>query len=171
MRIATTGTADGKGTFLVYHGPYREIIPRMAACGYNGVEMHIEDSACILRDQLWELLKAYGMRLTSIGTGAIYGRRHYNLVDSDSSVRQAAIQHLRQHMITAQPDHGLVIIGLITGRMRDCTCREEFFWNLEESLYQLDQLAESYDVQLGFELTNRYEREHLIRIADGVEKP
>ena len=58
MRIATTGTADGKGTFLVYHGPYREIIPRMAACGYNGVEMHIEDSACILRDQLWELLKA-----------------------------------------------------------------------------------------------------------------
>ena len=33
----------------------------------------------------------------------------------------------------------------------------------------MDQLAESYDVQLGFELTNRYEREHLIRIADGVE--
>ena len=131
--------------------------------------MHIEDSVCILRDELWELLRAYGMRLTSIGTGAIYGKRHYNLVDSDSSIRQAAIGHLRHHMITAQPDHGLVIIGLITGRMQDCTCREEFFWNLEESLYQLDQLAESYDVQLGFELTNRYEREHLIRIADGVE--
>ena len=110
MIISTTGTADGNGTFLVYHGPYREIIPRMAACGYKGVEMHIEDSVCILRDELWELLRAYGMRLTSIGTGAIYGKRHYNLVDSDSSIRQAAIGHLRHHMITAQPDHGLVII-------------------------------------------------------------
>ncbi|MFR2690147.1 MAG: hypothetical protein ACLTBV_00280 [Enterocloster bolteae] len=97
MIISTTGTADGNGTFLVYHGPYREIIPRMAACGYKGVEMHIEDSVCILRDELWELLRAYGMRLTSIGTGAIYGKRHYNLVDSDSSIRQAAIGSAASH--------------------------------------------------------------------------
>ena len=39
MMIATTGTSQIGGDFLVYHGPYREIIPRMAAAGYKGVEM------------------------------------------------------------------------------------------------------------------------------------
>ena len=84
MRIATTGTADGKGTFLVYHGPYREIIPRMAACCYNGVEMHIDDSVCILMDQLWKLLNAICVLQTTIGTVPRDGRRQCNLVKRDS---------------------------------------------------------------------------------------
>lgn len=44
MIVATTGTEDRNSDFLVYHGPYREIIPRMAACGYQAAELHITDS-------------------------------------------------------------------------------------------------------------------------------
>ena len=169
MIIATTGTSERDSDFLVYHGPYREIIPRMSACGYTAVEMHIDDSSKINRRELWDTLKAYGMRLTSIGTGSVYAQKHYNLVDRNAAVRRAAICHLEEHMVTAEPDHGLVIIGLITGRLSDCSCKAEFDENLEDSLYRLDELAKAHDVRLGFELTNRYERNCLTKIAEGVE--
>ena len=45
MIISTTGTLSQDDNFLVYHGPYAEIIPQMAEDGYQGVEMHIFDSA------------------------------------------------------------------------------------------------------------------------------
>ena len=44
MIISTTGTLSQDDNFLVYHGPYAEIIPQMAEDGYQGVEMHIFDS-------------------------------------------------------------------------------------------------------------------------------
>lgn len=169
MVIATTGTADGNGSFLVYHGPYREIVPRMSACGYRAVEMHIADSAEIDRQELWGILNDYGMRLTSIGTGSAYTNRHYNLVDQNPAVRHSAIRHLEQHMITGEPDHAVIIIGLMVGRVEDCSGKEEFWLNLEESLNRLDRLAVLHDVWLGFEITNRYERDCLIRIRQGVE--
>lgn len=169
MIVATTGTEDRNSDFLVYHGPYREIIPRMAACGYQAAELHITDSKEIDRQELWNTLKAYNMRLTSIGTDSVYASRHYNLVDSDPAVRTLAIRHLEQHMVTAEPDHALVIVGLIVGKVGDCSGKEEFWLNLEESLSLLDQLAICHDVWLGLELTNRYERDCLTRIDQGVE--
>ena len=169
MIIATTGTADRSSDFLVFHGPYREIVPRMSDCGYRAAELHIADSAGLDRQELWTVLKQYGIQLTSIGTGYVYADRHYNLVDRNPAVRQAAIRHLEQHMVTAEPDRALVILGLVVGREEDCSGREEFFQNLEESLYRLDRLAESHDVRLGLELTNRYERRCLTRIEEGVE--
>ena len=71
MIISTTGTLSQDDNFLVYHGPYAEIIPQMAEDGYQGVEMHIFDSAEIDRQELWSLLKKYNIRLTSIGTGSV----------------------------------------------------------------------------------------------------
>ena len=50
MIISTTGTLSQDDNFLVYHGPYAEIIPQMAEDGYQGVEMHIFDSAEIDRN-------------------------------------------------------------------------------------------------------------------------
>lgn len=169
MIIATTGSTNTNSNFLVFHGPYREMIPRMAACGYEAAELHILDSAEIDRAELWNALEKSHIKLTSIGTGAIYGKKHLNLVDRDKSVRQNAIRHLEQHMITAEPNQALVILGLVVGKLTDCSGTEEFHYNLEESLYQLDQLAKKHDVRIGYELMNRYESSFLTRIEDGVQ--
>jgi sugar phosphate isomerase/epimerase len=169
MIIATTGTLTTGSTFLVYHGPYGAIIPKMAEDGYRAVEMHIFDSAEIDRKELWDLLKTHGIVLTSIGTGSVYDRLHYSLGAGDPAVRKAAIRHLEQHMITAEPDHALVILGLVAGRVSDCGGNlEEFQKYLTDSLYRLDELAVHHDVKLGFELMNRFESDYLTRIEEGV---
>lgn len=168
MKIATTGTADHNGTFLVFHGPYRDILPRMASCGYRYAELHIDDSAGLDRAELGRLLRENGLSLTSIGTGSVYGRLGYNLVDREPAVRRKAIRHLEQHMLTAQPHGALVIVGCIAGRLSDCSGICEYRANLEESLGKLDALAGEHGVTLGFELMNRYESCFLTRIEDGV---
>lgn len=168
MIIATTGTKNEEGRFLVYHGAYSKIIPEMARDGYEAAELHIEDSQEIDREELWSLLSGNHIKLTSIGTGSVYGAKHYNLGDHEKSVRQAAIEHLRQHMITARPGHALVIIGLVAGRFSDAGSPEEFKRNLRDSLHQLDDIATEYGVPLGFELMNRFESDYLTTIAEGV---
>lgn len=170
MLISTTGTLSPDHDFLVYHGPYKEIIPQMAADGYKGVEMHIFDSTEIDRKELWGLLREYGLKLTSIGTGSVYERMGYSLGAADPAVRKAAIRHMEQHMVTAVPDHAVVILGLVAGRFSDCKNHgEEFKKNLTDSLHKLDELAVHYDVSLGFEIMNRFESDYLNTIAQGVE--
>ena len=169
MKIAATGTLNREGNFLLYHGPYEEILPRMAEDGYDAVELHIYDSGEIDREALWKALDASRVTLTSIGTGSIYEGRHYNLGDRDPKVREAAIRHLEKHMITAGPYGGLVIIGLIAGRFADADSPEQFKRSLTDSLYRLDELAAGYGVKLGFEIMNQFESDYLIRICEGVE--
>ena len=169
MIIAATGSLQaGPNAPIVYRGSYEEILPQMREDGYRGVELHIRDSREIDREKLWDDLKKNRLTLTSIGTGAAYGAWHWNIGDRDPEVRKNALACLREHMITAAPYHGLIIIGSMQGRFRDAESPEAFAANVEESLYSLDRMAEEYDVQVGYEIMNHYESDFLFNIRDGV---
>ena len=169
MMIATTGSLQaGSNAPIVYRGSYHDIFPMMREDGYQGVELHIRDSREIDRKSLNEELKRNELVLTSIGTGAAYGAWHLNIADHDPLIRKKAVACLQEHMITASPHHGLIIIGSMQGRFRDAASPEEFVYNVEESLYLLDRLAEQYDVSVGYEIMNHYESDFLFNITDGV---
>ena len=169
MIIVTTGSLQaGPNAPIVYRGRYEDIFPMMAEDGYRGVELHIQDSRRINREEVEEQLRENHLTLTSIGTGAAYGLWHWNIGDHDREIRRKAIECLKEHMITAAPFHALIIIGSMQGRFRDALSGEEFVNNIEESLYLLDRLAEQYDVSVGYEIMNHYESDFLYRIEDGV---
>ena len=169
MIIAATGSLQaGPNAPIVYRGSYEEILPQMREDGYRGAELHIRDSREIDREKLWDDLKKNRLTLTSIGTGAAYGAWHWNIGDRDPEVRKNALACLREHMITAAPYHGLIIIGSMQGRFVDAESPEAFAANVEESLYSLDRMAEEYDVQVGYEIMNHYESDFLFNIRDGV---
>ncbi|HJC05348.1 MAG TPA: sugar phosphate isomerase/epimerase [Candidatus Enterocloster excrementipullorum] len=169
MIIAATGSLQaGPNAPIVYRGSYEEILPQMREDGYRGAELHIRDSREIDREKLWDDLKKNRLTLTSIGTGAAYGAWHWNIGDRDPEVRKNALACLREHMITAAPYHGLIIIGSMQGRFGDAESPEAFAANVEESLYSLDRMAEEYDVQVGYEIMNHYESDFLFNIRDGV---
>ena len=168
MIIAATGSLQaGPNAPIVYRGSYEEILPQMREDGYRGAELHIRDSREIDREKLWDDLKKNRLTLTSIGTGAAYGAWHWNIGDRDPEVRKNALACLREHMITAAPYHGLIIIGSMQGRFGDAESPEAFAANVEESLYSLDRMAEEYDVQVGYEIMNHYESDFLFNIRDG----
>ncbi|QOV18806.1 sugar phosphate isomerase/epimerase [Blautia liquoris] len=169
MMIATTGCLQaGSKAPIVYRGAFEDIFPKMAADGYQAVEMHIQDSREINREKLNEQLEINHLKLTSIGTGMAYGTWHLNIGDHNRDIRNRAIACIEEHMITASPHHSLVILGSMQGRFSDAASAEEFVSNVEESLYRLDQLAKRYNVLVGYEIMNHYESDFLYTIADGV---
>lgn len=171
MTIAATASEGAAGDDpILFRGPFSDTIPRMAALGFEGAELHIYDSDQIDRNHLIHLLNSSRLSLTSIGTGSAYERDGINLGSGDPVVRNAAIRRLEGHMKTAAPFLGTVIIGLIAGRVQDCGGnRSLFIENLLHSLKICVSLAEQYDVLLGFEVMNRFESDYINRIEDGMK--
>lgn len=169
MMIATTGSLQaGPNAPIVYRGRYEDIFPMMAEDGYRAVELHIRDSREIDREKLYKALEQNHLALTSIGTGAAYGAWHLNIADRDREVRRKAVECLREHMITAAPYEGVVIIGSMQGRFKDAESPEAFADHVEESLDRLDRMAGQYGVTVGYEIMNHYESDFLSNIGDGI---
>lgn len=169
MKIAATAseTAGGDDPIL-FRGPFEETIPTMARLGYRAAELHIYDSDRIGRDRVFRLLEENGVELVSIGTGSAYERDRICLGSASQEKREEAIRRLEGHMKTAAPSHGIVIVGLIAGRVEDCGGdKEQFVRNLSESLKICGSLAEKYGVYLGFEIMNRFESDCGTNIEEG----
>ena len=168
MKIASTAAfTAGMNAPIVYRGPFYKIFSDMVEDGYKAVKVHIADSREIDRKELWRDLNDSNLILTSIGTGAAYGKWHWNIGDHSIDTRRKALECLREHMYTAQPDHAIIIIGSLQGRFRDANSPEEFEYNIEESLYQIDRMAMEMDVPVGFEIMNHYESDFLYNISQG----
>ena len=169
MKVAVTGSLKaGENAPIIYRGNYETIFPMMREDGVQAVELHIRDSREIDRKKLETELKKNQLTLTSIGTGAAYGAWHLNIGDHDKGIRKKAIECLKEHMITAAPYAGVVILGSMQGRFKDADSPEEFVGNEEESLDILDDLAQEYGVYLGYELMNHYESDFLFSVEDGI---
>lgn len=158
MVIAATATlSTAKNNSILYNGPFEETFPQMRKDGFRAVELHILDSRKLNREVLYRLLRENELTLTSIGTGSVYFDRGYSLTDPDAFVRRACIDHMREHMITAMPYGGVIIIGCVQGRIGRAMTESDFRSRMTESLLQLDKLAGVYGVKIGFEIMNRFE--------------
>lgn len=155
---------------IVFRGDLEESLAKIQKIGYDGAEVHIHDSDEIDREGLKRLLERYKLCLTSIGTGTAYGKDHIFLASEDEAVRQRAIDRLKGHMVTARDyEHAVVIIGLVRGKVSDCTNREIYEENLITSLKECGKQAKAYGVTLGIEVINRYESDYLNTIQEGLQ--
>ena len=135
---------------VVFRGEDNWCFEQIRKIGYDGVELHIHDSSQLDRKQLKEELDQFGLSLTSIGTGSAYGKDRVFLSSDDAAVRQAAIERIKGHILTASDyPHAVVIIGLIKGKVSDCESRESYFSNLISALQECAEEAGKYQVYLG----------------------
>lgn len=172
MKIAATAAIHASGDDpIVFRGPFEQTLPQIAQLGYQWVELHLYDSDALDRPALWQLLKDCRLGLTSIGTGSAYERDGICLGSGDVMKRQAAVRRLEGHMKTAAPCGAVVIIGLIAGRVADdCLGRRDLFiQNLVAGLKECCELAEKYEVQLVFEVMNRFESDYATNINEALK--
>ena len=155
---------------VVFRGEDNWCFEQIRSIGYDGVELHIHDSSQLDRKQLKEELDQFGLSLTSIGTGSAYGKDRVFLSSEDADVRQAAIERIKGHILTASDyPHAVVIIGLIKGKVSDCESRESYFANLIPALRECAEEAGKYQVYLGLEVINRYESDVINTVKEGLE--
>jgi sugar phosphate isomerase/epimerase len=144
-------------------------LARIAALGYDGVELAIRDPRLIELDQLDLLVCKYNLRVPAIGTGQAWGEEGLSFTDPDPKIRRAAIERIKSHIPIAAHFGALIIIGLIRGIVRPGVEESQAMNWLIEALIECSDTAHAYGTRLALEPINRYETTLINNTTQGLE--
>lgn len=163
METSITISANGsKFAPILLNGDYVQQIQIAASLGFKAAELHIQDPNTINRSEIFEALRRNNMKVSTIGTGQAYVDEGLSFSSPDASIRERAVQRIKDQIELAKEWNAKVIIGTIKGRMPE---------NAEDKAVALEHVracfkeclafAEKYQTDLTLEAINRYETNFL----------
>jgi sugar phosphate isomerase/epimerase len=149
-------TPGAKFSALAMKEDFRESIKKVAALGYDAVELAIRDPNTIPVHEIKRLLQQHHLTVPAIGTGQAYGEEGLSFTDPDPEIRTRAIKRIKDQMNLAIDIGGpQVIIGLIRGTVKSGMDKEEAEKYFIQSMVEC--LEYKPEVTLTLEPINRYE--------------
>ncbi|MBI3975996.1 MAG: sugar phosphate isomerase/epimerase [Armatimonadetes bacterium] len=156
-------------------------LERVAALGFDGVELAVRDPAEVEGAALAERCAGLGLPVAALGTGQAYLHEGLSLTSPAAGIRRAASERLRQHIrlasmlneVRGAPSSGVqVIVGLLRGQAAEAAAgaagREQAEGRLREALEAVLAEADAGEVGLAIEPINRYETDFLNTAAECV---
>ncbi|MGH2403079.1 MAG: 5-keto-L-gluconate epimerase [bacterium] len=152
---------------VAIRGGWEEAAARLAALGFDGIELAIRDPAALDAGRVEAIVRRAGLIVPAIGTGQAYLRDRLSLSSVDDAVRRAATQRLLGHVRLAARLRSLVIIGLIRGRLDGgrAATTDRFL----QALGPVVEAAGDAGVRLVIEPVNRYETDFLVNVGETLE--
>jgi len=150
-------THQAKFNAVAFQGDFEANVRRIAALGYDGVELAIRDPALIDADALLAVTQRYGLQVPAIGTGQAWGEEGLSFTDPAPSVREAAIRRIEAHVPLAARTGAVIIVGLIRGIVRPGIDPAQAYGWMVDALRRCSAAAAPYGVRLALEPINRYE--------------
>ncbi|MHB8933413.1 MAG: 5-keto-L-gluconate epimerase [Bellilinea sp.] len=144
-------------------------LAKIAALGYQGVELAVRDPQLVDVEALDALVKKYNLKVPAIGTGQAWGEEGLSFTDPDPAVRQAAIERINSHIPLAARFGAVIIIGLIRGIIKPGVDQHQAEEWLVEALAACSRAAAPDGVQLALEPINRYETTLINDAAQGMD--
>ncbi|MDD4188484.1 MAG: sugar phosphate isomerase/epimerase [Eubacteriales bacterium] len=160
------GEATSPTTPLLLGGDYFKSIETAKALGFEAVEIHTPNPQELEIDKLTETCKRIGMSIETIGTGILYGRYGFYLMDQDTEKRIQLLSMIRNYIDIAARLKSRVTIGSIKGNVPKGENKDKYLCTLAESLKTVSVYAAEKNVILLIEATNRYENNVLNTASD-----
>lgn len=154
---------------VAFKGDFAANLVKIAAWGYDGIELAIRDPDLVDADELEGVVREHGLIVPAIGTGQAWGEERLSFTSSDPLIRTAALERIKRHIPLARRLDALIIIGLIRGITPEGQTHEQSLWYLVESLRECGAAASLQGVRLALEPLNRYETDLIHTVADGLE--
>jgi sugar phosphate isomerase/epimerase len=142
---------------VTFTGGLAEVVDRIAALGYKGVELAVRNPATVDVEGLEAVLARAGVRAAAVGTGQAYLHDGLALTSPDGEVRSRALRRLESHIALAERLNALVIVGLLRGGPLGAQPRAEAYEHLVDGLREASVAARRHGVRLALEAINRYE--------------
>ena len=152
-----------------FKGDLEGNLERIAALGYDGVELAIRDPRLVDGNALQALAQQHLLDIPAIGTGQAWGEEGLSFTDPDRAIRQAAIERIISHVPFAARTGAVIILGLIRGIVKPGVDQERAMDWLVEALQACSQAASPHNVRLALEPINRYETTLINNVAEGLE--
>ena len=165
----TISTPGSKFAPIVLQGDYVEQIEYAARIGFTAVELHIRDPKAVDREGIKAVLSRTGLRVSTIGTGQAYVDERICFSDPDLSIRERAVQRIKDQVDFGAELNAKVIIGTIKGNLpADPAEIMATKARIIACLKECAQYAETAGVILTLEAINRYEANFLNTASDTV---
>jgi sugar phosphate isomerase/epimerase len=153
---------------VAFKGDFEANVAKIAAWGYNGVELAIRDPRLIDANALLLVVTQHGLEVPAIGTGQAWGEEGLSFTDPDPDVRAAAIQRVYDHVPFAARTGAVIIIGLLRGIVKPGVEHEQAYAWLVEALQRCSAAAAPHGVRLVLEPINRYETTLINNVDQGL---
>lgn len=162
-------THAAKFQAVTFKGDFSANVAKIAAWGYDGVEICIRDSKLVNADELVRMAAACCLSVPAIGTGQAWGEEGLSFTSTDPAVRRAAIERIKSHIPLAARLKALIILGLIRGITPEGSNHEQSMAFLMEALTECTTAAAEAGVRLAMEPINRYETDLIHSVSDGLD--
>ncbi len=139
-------------------------IARLAALGYDGVELAVREPATLDLAGVTRILDRYHLQVPAIGTGQAWGEEHLSFTDPDPMIRDRAIARILSHIPLARELGAIVILGLIRGKLQPSVTPEEAHAWLVSALESVTRA--DGQVRFALEPINRYETNLLVDVSE-----
>lgn len=165
-------THQAKFNAVAFKGDFEANVSKIAALGYDGVELAIRDPALIDADALLTVTAQHGLGVPAIGTGQAWGEEGLSFTDPNPAVREAAIGRIIAHIPFAARtgktagSQAVIIIGLIRGIVKPGVERVQAYAWMVEALRHCSAAAAPHGVRLALEPINRYETTLINSVAE-----
>lgn len=170
MRFALTVATPGAlpSAFVVYRLPLEEALPKIAAMGYDGVELALLDRSQVDIGELRRLLAQTGLSVPAVSTGQVFAAGNCSFASSDKEVRAKA-ERLFSGLAEIAGELGAKInVGRVRGSVGPGGNRRETEARVADSLFRLGETARKAGTSIILEPVNRYEIDFLNSCEEAV---
>ncbi len=150
-------------------GDFAASVAKVAAWGFDGVEVAIRDPALVDSDELARLVSGLDLIVPAIGTGQAWGEEGLSLTSDDEEVRARAIERIRSHVPLAARLDAMIILGLIRGVTPEGQTHQQSMTYLVEAIRECANVAAETGVRFALEPMNRYETDLIHTVAEGMD--
>ena len=154
---------------VAFKGDFESNVSKIAALGYDGVELAIRDPALVDADAVLKVVSAHGLAVPAIGTGQAWGEEGLSFTDPDAAIRASAVERVKSHAPLAARFGAVIIIGLLRGIVRPGVDPGQAMVWLVDALRQCCAAARPCGVRLALEPICRYETTLINTVAQGLE--
>jgi sugar phosphate isomerase/epimerase len=177
MRLSVVlSTHAAQFAAATFKGDFAANVAKIAAMGYDGVELAIRDPRLVDADDLLAVLDANKLVVPAIGTGQAWGEEGLSFTDPDPAVRAAAVARLKSHfplaarlsVASGEPGRTVVVVGLLRGIVKPGVTQAQAMDWLVAALRECCAAAADAGARVVLEPINRYETTLINSIAQGL---
>ncbi len=162
-------TQQTKFSALAFKEDLGKNIKKVAALGFDGVELAVRDPEQLDAEKIIHLIKESNLEVPAIGTGQAWGDEGLSFSDPNETVRKMAVERIIEQIKFASNFNAQVIIGLIRGVVKEGVTRKEAEeWTIS-CLRECAEFALEQNIKLTLEPVNRYESNFINTLQEGVE--
>ena len=146
-----------------------ENIEKIASLGFDGAELHVGNPKDLNVENVVKAIKENNLEVPTIGTGQAYTAEGLSFSDSNEAVRKKAVKRIKDQIIFASRFNSQVTIGSIMGKIEeDVNKIDAEEWAID-CLRKCTEFAQEYNIRLALEPLNRYERNFINTLNEGIE--